>query len=62
MKCKQKNCENEASFMVYWASARVPSCEAHTNALRKMAEAMGLPGLQVNLIAGPGLEMPVTEN
>ena len=59
MKCKQQDCGEDAKFMVYWASNRVPSCEAHANKFRAMADAMGMSGLQVNLIVAPDIETPV---
>ena len=59
MECGQKNCNEEAVFMVFWASDRVPSCKSHANSFRGLAQGMGMPPPQINLIVGDGLEVPV---
>lgn len=61
MNCKQKNCEEEARFMVYWATDRVPSCEIHAKQLQGLARAMGMPNPQINSIVADGLEAPAEQ-
>ena len=59
MECKQKNCEEEAMYMVYWANDRVPSCETHADSFRGLANTMGMPPPQINLIMDSDLEVLV---
>lgn len=37
MECKQKDCKEEARFVVYWPPEHIPSCEEHTKRFRVMA-------------------------
>ena len=59
MECKQKNCEEKAIYMVYWANDCVPSCETHAGSFRGLAHTMGMPPPQINWIMDGDLEVPV---